>query len=551
MAQNKLIGRLLEEAGFISPEQVEVALDVQKANPMFFGEILQDLDFVTANEIAEAVAKQNDLEYIDLSTIVPSAEALQLVPHEVAQSRSILPLSVGEEYLSVAVEDVNDIMTFDYLRKISNKKIKFLVSDKKAIAKYSEIFYYQLKNPIEEEITQIVKDTLNHKEIDIPRLVDLVLNNAIKDNVTDIHITPESSATHIFYRIDGVLHHYYSLPSVLHQQIIARIKITSNLDISEQRKPQDGSFSYMFMNEEFDLRISTLPTNYGENIVMRLLGKSSSLFSLSHLGLTDENSQKIKKYFSKPYGIILIVGPTGSGKTTTLYSALRKVDSLKKNVMTIEDPIEYKFTFIKQTQLNEKAGYTFDSAIKAFMRQDPDVILVGEIRDSQTAELAVRASITGHLVLSTLHTNDAVGTIPRLEDLNIPSYLIASGLLAIMAQRLVRKLCIHCKKELEISPEKLLKKGISTHMLESVPQYHLYEAVGCKQCRNTGYNGREAIIEILEIDTEIESLITQKASTMEILNIAHKKGMKTMKEDGYMKALQGKTTLDEIDRVII
>jgi type IV pilus assembly protein PilB len=336
----------------------------------------------------------------------------------------------------------------------------------------------------------------------------------------------------------------------LHPQITARIKITSNLDISEQRKPQDGSFSYTFLNEAFDLRVSTLPTNHGENIVMRLLGKGSSLFSLEHLGLTPENTKKVEHYFSKPYGIILIVGPTGSGKTTTLYSALRKVNSLKKNVLTIEDPIEYKFTFIKQTQLNEKAGYTFDAAIRSFMRQDPDVMLVGEIRDQETAELAVRASITGHLVLSTLHTNNAIGTIPRLDDLNIPPYLVASGLLAIIAQRLVRRLCPYCKVPLQKSVDELVELGIPRDIISMNPDYTLYEAKGCEHCRNTGYNGREAIVEIFELDTELEALITKRASTLEILELAKKKGMKTMREDGYIKALKGVTTLEEIERVI-
>jgi type IV pilus assembly protein PilB len=550
MAQNKPIGQLLEEAGFITKEQIEVALDVQKANPMFFGEILQDLDFVTANEIAEAIAMQHGIKYIELDKIVPSQEALKLVPYEVAQSKTILPLSIDEETLTVATENVNDIMTLDYLRKISNKHVEFVVSDKTSIARYIEIFYYQLTNPIEIEVKSIIQKTLENKDIDTPHLIDLLLNNAIKDRVTDIHISPENSATHIFYRIDGVLHHYYSLPRSLHQQLVARVKIISNLDISEQRKPQDGSFTYNFLNEEFDLRVSTIPTNFGENIVMRLLGKSSSLFSLTHLGLTEKNQEKITKYFSKPYGIILIVGPTGSGKTTTLYSALRKINSLKKNVLTIEDPIEYKFTFIKQTQLNVKAGYTFDSAIRAFMRQDPDVILVGEIRDAQTAELAVRASITGHLVLSTLHTNNAIGTIPRLEDLEIPSYLIASGLLAIIAQRLVRRLCNNCKQELILTKDEILAYGVNQELLEQYPQYQLYKAVGCQQCHNTGYNGREAIIEIFELDTELEGLITKKASVMEIEDKAKKKGMKSMKDDGHIKVLQGYTTFQEIDRVI-
>jgi len=548
--QNKPIGQLLEELGFITKEQIKVTLDVQKANPKFFGETLQDLDFVTSGEISQAIAIQNNLEYINLEFVVPSAEALRLIPYNVAKAKNILPISIDENTLTVATQDVNELSTLDYLRKISNKNVKFVVEDKKAIARYAEMFYYQLSNPIEEEIAAIIKSALGEVEVNIPHLFELFLNSAIKDHATDIHISPESSVTHISYRIDGVLQHFYALPLKLHNQLVARIKILSNLDISEQRKPQDGAFSYEFLSEQFDLRISTLPTNYGENIVMRLLGKNSSLFSLKQLGLTKANIEKVEKYFSKPYGIVLIVGPTGSGKTTTLYSALRKIDSLKKNVMTIEDPIEYKFSFIKQTQLNEKAGYTFHNAIRAFMRQDPDVMLVGEIRDRDTAELAVRASITGHLVLSTLHTNDAIGTIPRLNDLGIEPYLIGSGLLAVIAQRLVRRLCSNCKVPVEATVEELENLGISKKIIELYPNYTLFDAVGCEHCRKTGYIGRESIVEILEIDEDIEELITKKAGTQEILHAARSKGMHSLKEDGQIKVLEGITTIQEINRVV-
>jgi len=250
MAQHKQIGKLLEDAGFITQEQIQVALNVQKANPIFFGEILQDLDFVTSNEIAEAIAMQNNLEYVDLATTVPSQEALKLVPYEIAKNKNILPISIQDNILVVAMQDVNDIMTIDYLKKISLKQIKLVVADEASIARYVEIYYYQMSNPIEDEIKELVKQTLENKEIDVPHLVDLILNNAIKDRVTDIHITPENSAVHVFYRIDGVLRHYFALPKKLHSQIVARIKITCNLDISEQRKPQDGSFSYMFLNED-------------------------------------------------------------------------------------------------------------------------------------------------------------------------------------------------------------------------------------------------------------------------------------------------------------
>lgn len=549
MAQNKPLGELLKEAGLINEEQIQIALDAQQASPMYFGEILEDLDFVTPAEVAQAVAAQNNLKYIDLNKIVPSKKALSLIPYDIAKNKNILPISLDDGILTVATWDINDVVLLDYLQNVSKTKIKYAIDDKKSIAEHIELFYYQLENPIEAEIQQLVKDTLNNKEIDIAHLVELFLNNAIKDRATDIHITPEHSASHVFYRIDGVLHHYYSIPKRLHKQMVARVKIVSSLNISDQRIPQDGSFSYTFLNGEFDLRVSTLPTNYGENIVMRLLGKTSSLYNLLSLGITEQNSKKIEKYFLKPYGVVLVTGPTGSGKTTTLYSALRKINSLHKNVLTVEDPIEYKFTFIKQTQLNEKAGYTFDAAIRAFMRQDPDVILVGEIRDHTTAELAIRASITGHLVLSTLHTNDAVSTIPRLEDLEIPPYLIASGLLAVIGQRLVRKLCPSCKKETLKSSLELKELGMQD-VVEDGKEYKVYEAVGCEHCHQTGYIGRESIIEILEVDKEIQSLITKGASTFDLLKKARDNGMKSMKEDGFLKILNGDTTIDEVNRVL-
>ena len=548
--KNKPLGQLLKELNLITEEQIKVALSVQKTSNMYLGEILQELDFVTSNEIAEAIALQHGLPYIELETVYPDEEALKLISYDIVKQKNILPIYLNEDTLSVAMEDINDIIIIDFIKKITNKKIKILVADKTSILKYSEIFYYQLKNDIALRIQTIIDTIKEGKEIDIPKVVELILENAIKNKATDIHITPEKLATHIFYRIDGVLHHFFSLPSALHQGILSRIKIISELDISEQRKPQDGSFSYEFLNEEFDLRVSTIPTNFGENVVLRILSKEASLFSLKKLGLTDLNIKKVEKSFSKPYGIVLIVGPTGSGKTTTLYSALRKMNPLQRNIMTIEDPIEYKFSFIKQTQLNEKAGYTFNSAIRSFMRQDPDVLLVGEIRDPETAELATRAAITGHFVLSTLHTNDAIGTIPRLEDLKVPSYLIAAGLLSIVSQRLIRKLCPICKEKVETNEEEIKEVIPNQNILKKYWKNDIYKAKGCDKCNHTGYNGREVVVEIMEINAEIKDLIIRKKSILEIEKKAKENGMITMREDGLIKVLQGKTSLDEINRVL-
>jgi len=553
MAENKPIGRLLSELGYVTEEQIEIALQTQKATPKFLGEILQDLDFVTTSEVAEAIAIQNHAEFVDIDNEIVEEEALKLVPKKVCESKSILPLKVEDNTLIIATQDINDLMTLDYLKNITKKEIKFVVSDKAKISRAVSLHYHQLENPIEKEIEDNVKAVAKGDEIDVARLVELILNNAIKDKATDIHITPDSLTTHIFYRIDGVLHHYYAIPVSIHQQITARIKIISSLDISEQRLPQDGAFSHSFLRENFDLRVSTLPTAHGENIVLRLLSKNVTLFNLKSLGFNERNRKKLENLFSKPYGIVLVTGPTGSGKTTTLYSALRNINSLEKNILTAEDPVEYRFAFIKQTQINEKAGYTFSRAIRHFMRQDPDVILIGEIRDEETAELAVRASITGHMVFSTLHTNDAIGTIPRLVDLGVKEYMIGSALLAVIAQRLVRKLCPYCKKEKIYLKKTLAPIFKECKLFSKIPEkgVKVYDPVGCKYCHNSGYMGREAVIEILEINSKIEEMIVKKRSTYEIEKVAREMGMHSMKDDALLKVVEGKTSVNEVKRVLL
>jgi len=549
---SKPIGRLLEELGFINKEQIEVALNVQKARPVLFGEILQELDFVTSDEIARAIALQSGLEYIDLDTVVADKETLKLVPKDFALSKPLLPLYIeNDSTLVVAVEDPNDLNVYDFLSRITRKKIKFVISDKNKIAKYVQLFYYQLENPIEERINKMIENAASGNELDVVSFVDLVLQNGVKDRATDIHITPEEFTAHVFYRIDGVLNHYFAIPKASYPAIVSRIKILASLNIAEQRIPQDGSFSFNFLETAYDVRVSTLPTNYGENLVLRLLTKNAALFNIHNLGFEEDYVKKIEHYFSKPFGIILVTGPTGSGKTTTLYSALRKINALRKNVLTVEDPIEYRFTFIKQSQVNVKAGYTFAAAIKTFMRQDPDVMLVGEIRDEETAELAIRASITGHLVLSTLHTNDAVSTVSRLEDLGLKSYMVAEGLLLVISQRLVRRLCNYCKKETNISKEGLKEYGFTDKELSDLEEnVKIYEKVGCEHCRFTGYNGRISIAEFLEIDKEIKDMIISGKSSLEIEEVARNKGMRSLKEDALIKILKGITTLEELKRIV-
>jgi len=544
----KPVGELLVELGYITEEHIKIALQVQKIySERLVGEILQELDFVTPDEIARAIALQNGLEYVDLDTVIPEQEALLLVPKDVAVSAPLLPVKLENETLYVAIDNPNDINVYDNLVKITGKKIRFLIGNREKIAKYALLYYYQLENPIEKQIENIITS----KNPDVVKLINLIIQNAIKDRATDLHITPEIFTTHVFFRIDGVLHHYYVLPKSLHPQIISRIKILGGLNIAEQRLPQDGGFEFEFLKNSYDIRISTLPTKKGENIALRILNKNASLFNIHNLGFEKDYIEKIEKYFSKPYGMILITGPTGSGKTTTLYSALRKINPIEKNILTVEDPIEYRFTFIRQSEINIKGGYTFAKAIKAFMRQDPDVMLIGEIRDEETAELAVRASITGQLVLSTLHTNSAVSSVSRIEDMGIKTYMIAEGLILVLSQRLVRKLCPYCKKPVKISKQILLEHGFEENEIKKLDEeLHIYQKTGCEKCNNTGYLGRLAVAEILEVDKEIKKMIVEGKSTIEIEKTAREKGMRLLKEDALIKILKGITTLEELKRVI-
>ncbi len=546
------IGQLLEKFGYINKEQINIALNVQKANRMLLGEVLQKLNFVTPTIIAKVIAKQYGFEYMDLTDKFISKEALKIIPFEIANSRIILPITIENNELIVAMEQINDIDTIDYLKRLSPYPIRLVVSEKNKIQNKIRIQYSQLDNPIEKQIETIIHSIINEEEVDIVELVNLILNNAIKDSASDIHVTPDEDAIYIFFRIDGVLQLHYTIPRIAMQQIISRIKILSKMDISEQRVPQDGSFSHKFIGEKFDLRVSSIPTDRGENIVMRVLSSNISSFTLSNLGIEEKESILLKKVFNKPHGIVLVTGPTGSGKTTTLYSLLKHTNFTQKNIITIEDPIEYRLTFIRQTEVNPKAGYTFDKAIRHFMRQDPDVILVGEMRDEETAKLAVRAAITGHLVLSTLHTNDSVSTIPRLLDLGIKEYLISSSVLAIMAQRLVRKLCVSCKQPMEINRDELLKNGANAQILDkSITSFTVFKEVGCALCNHTGYKGREAVIEILILSDKIKDMITSEKTTLEIIQVAKEEGMLTLKENALLKVLQGKTSINEVERVVL
>ena len=555
--QRKPIGQLLKELGYVTEEQIKVALEVQKIKPGLLGEILVELGFVSPREIAEAIAYQAGKPFIDLTQYTPTKEALRILDKTIAKQLEVLPFDVDENSVKIAMANPYDINAIDIVKRRAGREVEVSVSDKDTILKYIEIYYFLLENPIEDEVKRIIENFMKGSgTADIPKLVDLILDHAVIDRATDIHISPESIASHVFFRVDGIMRHYYALPREMHSAIVSRIKVLAGLDIAETRLPQDGSFTHRFFEEDYDLRVSTVPTAYGENLVLRLLSKNLSLFNLKNLGIEEDTLQKLEEQFKKPQGIVLVTGPTGSGKTTTLYAALRRINALERNILTVEDPIEYKFPFIKQTQVNEKAGYTFARAIRHFLRQDPDVILIGEIRDEETAEMALRASITGHLVLSTLHTNDSVSAIPRLIDMGIRDYMVASGINAITAQRLVRQVCRFCRTEKVIKAEELLKYGFDE---ESIKEYTgiqdlgeeltLHYGKGCEHCKGTGYLGRTLILELLILDEEIADMIVKGHTPLAIKERAREKGMRTLKEDGLVKVLKGITTPEEVVRV--
>jgi type II secretory ATPase GspE/PulE/Tfp pilus assembly ATPase PilB-like protein len=541
------IGDLLKARGLLNDRQLHIALVQQKVTGDLLGNSLVKLGFVSSKEMGQILAEQAGIEFIDLSEYIISENALKAIPKDMAEKSGLIPLDMENGKLSIGITNPSNILAVDTVARLTKMQPRVHMVDTDNFRDALEKAYFFLENPIQQRIEGIVNEIKaadSAAGAQVTSLTDLIIMDGIRRNGTDIHINPTADIVHIFYRIDGVLQYGHGIPKAAHGGIISRIKILSQLDIAEQRLPQDGSFTFTFLNKPYDIRVSTVPSIYGENMVMRVLAGTGALPRLERLGFDDLNVKRIKTLFHKPYGIILITGPTGSGKTTTLYAALREVDLLDRNVLTVEDPVEYKLSFVKQTQVNDKVGYDFALAGRNFMRQDPDVMLLGEIRDEETAKIAIRASITGHLVLSTLHTNDSITAIPRLLDLNVDRFLMSSALLAVMAQRLLRKICHSCKTEYDLDE----------HEKEIFKEYDItrttaFKGKGCPKCGNTGYSGRTLIGEILIINDEIRELIFTSASVNAIKAAAVRSGMRVLREDGIRKAADGITTLEEVIRV--
>jgi type IV pilus assembly protein PilB len=560
---NQRIGDILIEQGLIAPQQLKEALKLQKeGNKKRLGEIFVEIGAISREELYEILQYVFESEYVDLSNYVIDPEVISLISEKAALRFKLIPLSKNDDELIIAMANPLDVYAIDFVRDHTKiKKIKSLLASEEdvlnAITNYYELGEYddiieRLGTEIifkeEEEEEDSKKLEAISREAPIIQLVNMLIVQGVKDRASDVHIEPNEKGLLIRFRIDGMLHDIRTLPNTIKSAVISRTKILAKMDIAERRLPQDGRFQVKFGTREVDLRVSTIPTVLGEKVVLRLLDKSKGLIKLEQLGFSPEQLEEFKSIITKSYGIILLTGPTGSGKTTTLYAALNQVNSKDKNIITVEDPVEYKLDRINQIQVKPKINLIFANTLRSILRQDPDIIMVGEIRDTETAQIAVQAALTGHLVFSTLHTNDAASALTRLIDMDIETFLISSSVIGVIAQRLVRVICEKCKEE--YTPGKNVLSGLNIKNKSSDDgKVKLYRGAGCSFCKNTGYYGRTSIYELIVLDEEIKALIISKTSSNVIKDAAIKKGMKTLKDSGLEKVMQGITTLEEVIRV--
>jgi len=569
-ADSEALGVLevLAEQGKITAEQQDQAKMAYVTGGTDAGKWLLDKSIISTVDLVSAKAKFNGIPFINLGDRASSPIALSYIDKGIAQRLNVFPFdySPADKELSVAMANPTDLSAVEFLGKKTGMKIKVFAAVPDEVSTSIDLRYSQ---SLSTEVTAALKETgggvaeqvktvnirkMNEiiKEAPIAKIVATILEFAMKSRASDVHIEPLEERTRVRYRIDGILHEKLVLPKSIHDALVSRIKILSSMKIDERRIPQDGRFNFQADENEVDLRVSTLPTVHGEKVVMRLLKKTGGIPTMQELGLRGRALKNLEEAILRPHGIILVTGPTGSGKTTTLYSVLNKINTVKVNIMTLEDPVEYQMAGINQVQINPQAGLTFASGLRSFLRQDPNIIMVGEIRDQETAELAVQASLTGHLVFSTLHTNSAAGALPRMLDMKAEPYLLASTITAIVGQRVCRKVCQVCKKaytpaqELIDDMRKVLGKLWNYQDGQAI---EFFKGEGCDQCSNLGYRGRVGIYEVLAVSEKIGRKILERASSTEIEQLALEEGMISMKQDGYMKVVEGVTTIDEVLRV--
>jgi general secretion pathway protein E len=552
-AVKKSLGEMLIEEKLITPAQLESALALQRQQGGTLSDILLRQGIVKAEQLAIILSIKLNLPLIDLKRHVIQPKALRLIPEEMARKHMLIPLDIVNDSLMVVMADPEDIRTIEDIKAQAKMRIEVALGVPSDIERAINI-NYRSSGAIEKQVSQFTPAAAD-KTDDTPVLtastpitetLNLLVTQAIKDRASDVHIEPQEDRLRIRYRIDGILHDMFSFPLSVHSPLVSRVKILAEMDISEQRRPQDGQFSIKVGNSEVDIRTATMETPYGERVTLRILDKSLALFTLSELGFQPDVLKKYQGMLQRPHGMILVGGPTGSGKTTTLYATINELDRNERNIMTIEDPIEYSFMDINQSQVNIKAGITFASGLRAIMRHDPDVILIGEIRDNDTVTTSIQASLTGHLVLSSIHANDAVGVLFRLMDLDVEPSSISSTLIGIISQRMVRRICPNCQAPYKLSEEEQeifnqeLKQEVTT----------LFHGTGCNLCANTGYRGRTGIFEFLVMSEAIRKMLRGQAGASEIRAQAIAEGMVTMKQDGMLKVKDGITSISEVLRSV-
>jgi type IV pilus assembly protein PilB len=555
--KSKQLGQILIELGYITQEQLETALEEHRKTPKSLGRVLIDLGMIKEADLVRALAEQVGLEFVDLNEFPIDATATVLLPEALSRRYRAIPIGERDGRLLVAMSDPANVYALDDIRTITGREVQPVVATaqdvEQAIQKFSgmdsqvEAMATIAAEAAGGESLEDLEEAL--EDAPIVKLVNAIMTQAVGDRASDVHLEPGERNVRIRFRVDGVLHEPMPpAPKNIQGGLISRLKVMADLNIAEKRVPQDGRISMKVGGRSLDLRLATLPTVYGEKVVIRILDKSNALLALEDLGFLEDSYERFSVSFKKPYGAILVTGPTGSGKSTTMYSTLNILNEEAKNIITVEDPVEYRLAGVNQIQVNPKAGLTFASALRSILRADPDIVLIGEIRDRETAIIAIEAALTGHLVLSSLHTNDAPSAITRLVEMDVETFLVASAIDAVVAQRLARKLCERCKVGYAPEQAELLAAGYPDWLWPEIPQ--LFKAQGCPACANTGYRGRIGLYEVMQMSEEIERLTVERSSADAIRAVAVQQGMMTLRDDGLEKARMGITSLDEVARVV-
>ncbi len=552
----KQLGDILLEGGLVTQAQLQAAYDEHQRAGRALGRVLVDQGVLTEAQLVAALAQQIGMRFVELGDFPVDHSAVGMVTGAIARRYVVLPFGFEDGKLLLAMADPANFLAIEDVRAVTQMEVKPCVATRTDVLAAIDR-YYRADTDLE-EITAILdveeEEDLSKvreavEDAPIVKYVNALITQAIQDRASDIHLEPTERDLRVRYRIDGVLHEIMRSPKTIQSGVISRLKIMADINIAERRIPQDGRMSINANGKKIDLRVATLPTVWGEKIVMRILDNSTARLDLSDLGFSEPNFASYSLSFVKPYGMILVTGPTGSGKSTTLYATLNILNRGEVNIITVEDPVEYRLPGVNQVQVNNKAGLTFASALRSILRSDPDIVLIGEVRDHETAQISVEAALTGHLVLSTLHTNDAPSAITRLTEMGIEPFLVGSAVDCVLAQRLARRLCSKCKEEYVPTPEALVTARFPWQDGEPLPT--LYKAVGCSSCAKTGYKGRLALHEVMPMSEEIERLTVEHASSAAIGRVAIEQGMITLRDDGMLKVIQGTTSIDEIMRVVV